>query len=185
MKKLILLIIFIFSVNAFSQVIIGDNVGTAVNKTSVLLEFGKNDDVDQNNKGLILPYVKTLQDSKNYTAGTILLHADENGAKSRVKYFNGSQWIDLSGRDGDVITSLNIQEGKAEEPNAKVIIGDKDSTAKGAFVLDSQTKAMVLPIVEDVNNIPSPSPGMIVYVKKEGAKRLAVFNGSKWSFWKP
>jgi hypothetical protein len=44
---------------------------------------------------------------------------------------------------------------------------------------------MVLPTVQDVQNIPSPSAGMMVYINKEGAKRLAVFNGSKWSYWKP
>ena len=53
------------------------------------------------------------------------------------------------------------------------------------FVLASNTKAMVLPTVADVQNIPSPSPGMMVYINKAGAKRLAVYNGSKWSFWKP
>ena len=44
---------------------------------------------------------------------------------------------------------------------------------------------MVLPIVNSIDNIVNPSPGMMVYVNKAGAKRLAVFNGSKWSFWKP
>ena len=58
-------------------------------------------------------------------------------------------------------------------------------TADGVLVLESATQAMLLPIVSDVNNIPNPSPGMMVFVNKAGAKRLAVYNGAKWSFWKP
>ena len=44
---------------------------------------------------------------------------------------------------------------------------------------------MILPIVSDVNNIPTPSPGMMVYVNKDNAQRLAVYNGSVWTFWRP
>jgi hypothetical protein len=53
------------------------------------------------------------------------------------------------------------------------------------LVLESPNKAMVLPMVLDTNNIPDPAPGMMVYVNKTGAKRLAVFNGNKWTYWKP
>lgn len=55
----------------------------------------------------------------------------------------------------------------------------------GVLVLESKTRALVLPQVDDVNNIPSPSPGMMVFVRKETSERLAAFNCSKWSFWKP
>ena len=79
---------------------------------------------------------------------------------------------------------LIIQPTTAEDATEKVIIGSTTSSADGALVLESNTKAMVLPIVANVQDIPSPSPGMMVYVKKEGSKRLAVYNGSKWSFWK-
>ena len=165
-----------------AQVIIGDKVGTAANKTSVLLEFAK----DQN-KGLIVPYVRTLPTDP--TPGTILLDASTPTA-ARMKYWNGTSWIDLSGQDANLVTPtdfLAVQPTAAEVPEldaSKVIIGGTTSSADGALVLESNTKAMVLPTVEDVKNIPSPSPGMMVYVKKDGAKRLAVFNGSKWSFWK-
>lgn len=73
-----------------------------------------------------------------------------------------------------------------EDSNARSIIGANFTTVNdGVLVLESSTKALVLPVVSDVNNIPSPSPGMMVFVNKTGTKRLAVFNGSKWSFWKP
>lgn len=180
MKNLIILAAIAFSGTTFSQVIIGDNVGTAGVKTSVLLEFA-----NTNNKGIIVPYVRTLASSP--TPGSIILDATDP-LNARVKYYNGS-WVDLSGQGANVTTVLASQPTATdvvEAANAKTIIGANSSAVTdGVLVLESTTKAMVLPMVSDVNNIPSPSPGMIVYVNKPSAKRLAVFNGSKWSFWKP
>ena len=62
MKKIIttLLLTTMFIANA--QVIIGDAVGTTTVKTSVLLEFAANQ-----NKGLILPYVRTIPSGAKLT----------------------------------------------------------------------------------------------------------------------
>ena len=176
MKKLsIFILTFVVSGLAFSQVIIGDKTGTATDKTSVLLEFA-----NTGNKGIILPYLRTLPAIP--TEGTIVLDASTPTA-SRVKYYNGV-WKDLSGQDADVSPVLANQPTTVENSEAKVIIGASTSTADGVFVLESETKAMVLPVVTSTDNIINPSPGMMVYIN--GAKkRLAVFNGSKWSFWKP
>ncbi|MCL8538627.1 hypothetical protein M9991_17305 [Chryseobacterium gallinarum] len=162
----------------FSQVIIGGTTGVASNKTSVLLEF------EGQNKGIILPYTRTLPASP--TEGTLLLDVS-NETQARVKYYNGG-WVDLSGQDADVTTSLTSQPTSAqvsENDDAKSVIGANSSNAQGVLVLESTTKAMVLPSVESTDNIPNPSPGMIVYINKTGSKRLAVFNGSKWSYWMP
>lgn len=163
-----------------AQVIIGDHVGTAPagQKASVLLEFAAGQ-----NKGMIMPYVRVMPPSP--TEGTIVLDASAANA-ARMKYYNGT-WVDLSGQDGDVAPALSIQPTVVqapEVPSAKTIIGARYSAADGVLVLESANKAMVLPAVADVQNISSPSPGMMVYVNKEGSKRLAVYNGSKWSFWK-
>ncbi|WBV61853.1 hypothetical protein PFY12_06940 [Chryseobacterium camelliae] len=180
MKKLIISTLILFSVQAFSQVIIGDGAGTATNKTSVLLEFA-----NSNNKGIVLPYVKTVPAASATNQGAILLDVSTATA-ARIKYSNGTSWIDLSGRDGDVTAALADQPTTAEDTAAKMVIGTvTSSTPDGVLVLESTTKAMVLPIVTDVNNIPSPSPGMMVYVNKADAKRLAVYNGSIWAFWAP
>lgn len=177
MKKTITIVSIVgCSLMGYSQVIIGDNVGTAADKTSVLLEFP-----NTGNKGIVLPYVKTLPASP--TPGTILLDASTPTA-ARVKYYNGS-WVDLSGQDTDVTSALANQPAITEVATAKAIIGSSTSTADGVLVLESTNKAMVLPIVTSTDNIPSPSPGMMVYINKAGAKRLAVFNGAYWSFWKP
>ncbi|WP_124640953.1 hypothetical protein [Amniculibacterium aquaticum] len=184
MKNLILSISLMISGMAFSQVIIGDQTGTASNKTSVLLEFAANQ-----NKGIILPYI--TEDltapavNAKMEAGTIALDA-RNPSNTRVKFYNGTSWTDLSGRDGNLGTALNIQPNTITESTTKgAIIGSSSTTANGVLVLESSTKAMVLPQVESTNDIISPAPGMMVYIKKDGAKRLAVFNGSVWSYWKP
>ena len=179
MKKIIATLFLgsITLVNA--QVIIGDAVGTAAVKTSVLLEFAAGQ-----NKGFILPYVRTIPASP--AEGTLILDASSPTA-ARVKYYNGS-WVDLSGQDGNVTTALAQQPTAIQAPEttvSKAIIGAATSSADGVLVLESTTKAMVLPIVSDVNNIPSPSAGMMVYVNKAGAKRLAVFNGKHWVYWAP
>ena len=191
MKKIIATIFLGSMAFANAQVIIGDAVGTATTKTSVLLEFAANQ-----NKGLILPYVRTK--SLTPTEGTILLDASlptaTPGTEARVKYYAGSVkgWVDLSGQDANLNSTTVLANFATEQPStitetatSKAIIGAQTTTADGVLVLESTTKAMVLPTVADVQNIPSPSPGMMVYINKTGAKRLAVYNGSKWSFWKP
>lgn len=182
LTKITLIAAALLSAGASAQVIIGDAVGTApaAQKTSVLLEFA-----NTNNKGIILPYVRTKSTAP--TEGSIILDAS-NPADARVKYYNGN-WVDLSGQGASIGTLLNSQptEAQVTEPaEAKTIIGAAATpVTDGVLVLESTTKAMVLPQVDDVNNIPQPSPGMMVFVRKEGSERLALFNGSKWSFWKP
>lgn len=184
MKKIIATIFLGSIAFANAQVIIGDAVGTAPVKTSVLLEFALGQ-----NKGIILPYVrsKTLIN----TEGSIILDASTT-TDARVKYYNANTtpgsggWVDLSGQPYDITTLMATQPPMTVvETGAKSIIGARTSAADGVLILESTTKAMVLPTVADVQNIPSPSPGMMVYINKAGAKRLAVFNGAKWSYWKP
>lgn len=175
MKKLILSIFLATVSFANAQIIIGDAVGTALVKTSVLLEFAAGQ-----NKGIIVPYVRTMPATP--AEGTILLDANSS-TTARMKYYNGT-WQDLSGQDGNVTAALANQPTSITE-TGKSIIGATSSPADGVLVLESATKAMVLPIVADVQNIPSPSPGMMVYINKFGRKRLAVFNGTRWSYWAP
>ena len=179
MKKIVTIILLTAISSAYAQVIIGDTNGTAADKTSVLLEFALA------NKGIIVPYVQSLPTGSALVGGAIILDS-RTSTDARMKYYNGTTWVDLSGQAGDVTTALATQPPTSvSETDAKAIIGATSSTADGVLVLESNTKAMVLPTVENVQNIPSPSPGMMVYINKQGAKRLAVYNGSKWSYWKP
>ncbi len=179
----------LISTLTFSQVVIGGTTGSAgSNTTSVLLDFPT-----EEYKGLILPYVRDK--SGISVEGTIILDAS-TPADARVKYYNGSSWVDLSG-DGAVVadttdpldtaTVINAaleDQPKDIEETGKTVIGDTTDAPDGVLVLNSKTKAMVLPVVDDITKVISPSPGMMVYISGT-SKRLAVYNGSKWSFWKP
>ena len=175
MKKILLGMILIFGKNVSAQVIFGDTTGTASNKTSVLMEFA-----NTNNRGLILPYVT---DKTNViTPGSIILDASTPTA-AKVKYYNGTTWVDLCVQPANVSSYLSIQPTSKENANAKVVVGSSTSSADGILVLESATKAMVLPVVTDYQNIVNPAPGTMVMTSNNGIKSLAVYNGSQWSFW--
>ena len=182
MKNIFSICLLAISSAAVSQVIIGNATGTATDKTAVLLDFAAGQ-----NKGIILPYVQTLPSGTGLVEGTMVLDA-RNPLKAKVLYYNGTPtWFDLSSRnEADISSKLTIQPTTiVEDPAAKAIIGARTSTADGVLVLESSTKAMILPIVANTADVPDPAPGMMVYVNKTGAKRLAVFNGANWTFWKP
>ncbi len=192
MKNLLTIVIFLIFNLAFSQVIVGNNVGTVPTgqKSSVLLEFAAGQ-----NKGMILPYLRTLPSGEGLVEGTIILDAS-NPTNSKIKYYNGQitlqsadGWVDLSsGKSADISNYMTIQPSLAfitEDPSGKVIIGANDTLADGVLVLESDSKAMVLPMVENTDEVPDPAPGMMLYINKAGAKRLAVFNGEGWTYWKP
>ncbi len=94
---------------AYGQVIIGDAIGTATEKASVLLEFAANQ-----NRGLVLPYVRTLPAAP--AEGTLILDAT-NPLQARVKYYNGS-WMDLSAQDADVSAALTVQPTILQAPDS-------------------------------------------------------------------
>ncbi|WP_313503677.1 hypothetical protein [Kaistella carnis] len=180
MKNIFSILVLMISCMTFSQVIIGNQTGTATDKTSVLLEFAAGQ-----NKGIILPYVRTLPTGATLAEGTILLDVTDSNA-AKVKYYKGSStWMDLSSGNGaNVSSAMQIQPAAASEnSSSKVIIGSTTSNVDGVLVLESTQKAMILPMVLSTADIPNPSPGMMVYINKPGAKRLAVFNGAVWTYW--
>jgi hypothetical protein len=133
------------------------------------------------------PIVATGIEHKCAVDSGVVIMADGDGANSKVnatnitvKYYNGT-WQDLSGEDGDVTSALTTQPVGIIEVNKGVIIGANTSSADGVLVLESDTKAMVLPWVESTDDVINPSPGMMVYVSS--VKMLAVFNGTSWAFW--
>lgn len=176
MKKLIVIIILsLFSTPTFGQVIFGDAVGTAIDKTSVLMEFS-----NAGNRGLILPYI-TDKSSVN-TPGSIILDATSPSA-SKVQYYTGNSWFDLSVQPANVTSYLALQPITREMSSAKFIIGNATSAAEGVLVLESSDKAMILPIVKSYTNVINPSPGTILLTSDGGVMTLAVYNGQQWSFW--
>lgn len=180
MKNIIFLLIVTISNIVFSQVIIGDNVGTASNKTSVLLEFSQSQ-----RKGIILPYLTDV--SEVNTPGSIFLRVSNptTAPIAKIVYYDYDRnFRDLTPEASGIAgkLKLGIQPIANERSNSKVVIGNETSTANGILVLESTTKAMVLPRVPSYKDIVNPAPGMMV-LTGVGEKTIAFFNGSQWSFW--
>ena len=189
MKKIVIIASIFLSASAFSQIKIGaTNSATSVTNTSVLLEFGTDGD-----KGIILPYVETVPTgTNNAKGGTIIFDVSANTEyKVKVKNENAG-WADLSvvsGYSTAVETDVKVPQASplADQTGGKAIIGDPTTTTDGVLVLDSPDKALVLPIVSSYTSIKNPSPGMMAFLQGTTAAnhRLIVFNGQKWTFWKP
>ena len=189
MNKFISILLVSISTTLFSQVRIGKSTATSLSNTSVLLEFG-----DTKDKGIVLPYIETVaaDGTALATGGTLIFDASANGEyKIKVKNQNAG-WRDLSIQSGytaAVAASVKAPQANplADKSTAKTIIGSGTSAADGILVLESTDKAMVLPIVDDYKAIKNPSPGMLAFLKGLTADehRLIVFNGQKWTFWRP
>ena len=190
-QKIIAILSISIAGTASSQVIINADAATAkttpTSATSALLEFGSDGD-----KGIILPYVETVPTGANNSkGGTLIFDVSANGEyKVKVKNEN-SGWTDLSVESGYSTTVATVV--KAPQPaaltdnaSAKAIIGSSTSSTEGVLVLESATKAMILPTVSNFTDIKNPSPGMMAFLKhtSDNTKhRLIVFNGQKWAFW--
>lgn len=181
-KQILLFFLFTLSYTVSSQIIMGNAAGTVPpgQKSSVLLEFAAGQ-----NKGIILPYLRTLPTSTALSPGTLAVDA-VNPTQAKVVYYNGTAWIDLSSGDrADLSSELAVQPTAVTEKSAaRTILGASESSADGVLILESKTKAMVLPTVQNTDEVPDPAPGMMVYINTEGAKRLAVYNGNSWTYWK-
>lgn len=163
MMRVIITISFIIWSNImFSQVAIG--------KVSVdgdgLLDFASG-----TTKGIILPKVTTLVPQ----VGALVFDAIDK----KVKLYNG-EWIDLSINTGAV--DLSDQNAYSED-GGSVIIGNSTTSATGVLVLESSTKALILPKIASPHlNVKNPVPGMICYDTDKNL--LAVYNGIEWAFWR-
>jgi len=172
-----------------AQVAIGKD---AVNGASTLLDFysGDSEDVVTNTRGIILPAVTSLPDDP--ANGTFVFDTTDN--KVKVFYLGISDgaegnWYDLTevGIDPqpgsfdypDTLTHLN----NTADTGAGTVIGPESSTVDGVLILESDTKAMILPKIASPHlNVKSPYPGMMCY--DTTTKALAVFDGSNWYFWR-
>lgn len=189
MKNLLVILIITSSISINAQVRIGAvSSATTVTNNSVLLEFGTDGD-----KGIILPYVESVPTGANNSKGGTIIFDVSATTEYKVKVKNeNTGWSDLSGVSGyatAVETDVKTPQASplTEQASARAIIGNSATTTDGILVLDSDTKALVLPIVTDFTSIKNPSPGMMAFLKgaTTDKNRLILFNGQKWSFWKP
>lgn len=138
---------------------------------SALLDF----EDDGNTRGIILPAVTTLPAEVN---GTFVFDT----ADRKVKVFENGTWKELS--EAGNLTQLNMTHlNDASDEGEGTVIGEESTAPEGVLVLESPDKALVLPKIASPHlNVASPYPGMICY--DTDAQSLAVFNGTKWYYWK-
>lgn len=144
----------------------------AIGKTLVdgdgILDFGNE------NMCLILPWVDSAN-TVSAVGGTLIFDSSDN----RVKYFNGTNWIDLSTSNGVLNTS---SQNALIEIGDGTVIGSLPATATGILVLESNDKALILPkIANPTTTLLSPAPGSMVY--DTVSKKICIYNGEEWSFW--
>ncbi|QQU04976.1 hypothetical protein [Myroides odoratus] len=159
--------------SAIGQTAIGKKM---VEGSDVILDFKTND-----NRGIILPWVTGAQQVTTPVGGTLIFDSSDK----KVKYYKGgteSTWVDLSIQEGNV--DLGMQQPFAEDATVTPsVLGSRTSTASGVLVLESNSKAMVLPKKESPHlNILSPKAGTMAF--DTVSKMLCIFNGKEWSFWK-
>lgn len=169
-----------------AQVSIGKQVlsgGSALLEFSGMTQtFAPEDTETGNIRGIMLPAVAV---SPAFTPVTPSTDHPQNGTflfdrqASKVRMFENGNWMDLT----DPGTSSALIPVTGSETGSGVIIGAASSSAKGALVLESVNKAMILPHIKNPHlAVKSPYPGMMCF--DTVSKSVAVFDGNKWSYWK-
>lgn len=169
---------------AFAQIALGKDGISPISTTnnnpnpSILLEFGTDP------KGIILPSVTGIN---NPNGGTFAF----NQATKKVEVYEGYNnsgaggWTSLTEKlkptDPDGVANPYINTG-ADNTTQGVLIGNTTSTKHGVLILESTTKAMVLPKVKDPQLLRGAVAGTMVY--DTTSDTLAIYDGTSWSFWK-
>ncbi|UYW02355.1 hypothetical protein K5I29_05510 [Flavobacterium agricola] len=182
MKYSLIVLISIFSyLSASAQI----GIGKLVTNESVILDF--DDKQGDNLKGIVLPIANIDAASVNYVDGSLLVDRQDK----KVKVLVGGQWLSLTDEgsfdevlvQGVVATTPALFMDGVENPANKIILGDQSSTAPGVVVLESETKALVLPKVASPHKtMEKPVAGTICYDTDN--KMIAIFDGVVWSHWK-
>ncbi|RXM39296.1 hypothetical protein BOQ62_12435 [Chryseobacterium sp. CH21] len=166
MKKTIILTLILAGLSSLKSQV---GMGKASVDGDAILDF------PVSTTGIILPIVEVLPTGAAATNGTFLLDKTDLTIKMR----SNDLWVPLS----DAGNLTGTMPNTSAETGGGVIIGATSSAAQGVLVLESISKALVLPKVNDpVANMKSPIAGTICY--DTVSKTMAVFDGVRWSFWK-
>lgn len=132
----------------------------------------------EGNGGINLP-----RNSNTNEAGTISGTFLVDASTQTVKYYGDGEWVDLtSAKSGEITTYVNLKEANGEGVRISDHTYTETESLTGAVSLSSKNRALQLPVVADVTQLPEPpTAGMICYDK--ASQSLAVFNGEKWAFW--
>lgn len=156
-----------------AQIAIGK---TSVTNNSVLLEFGPG------NKGIILPAVPSI--TANNSGGTFVFNTTTKSVQVwEQRNNNGSgEWLNLTELNAGIPHAFT-NAGSDNNTNAGVIMGSGTSSKSGTLVLESTSRALVLPIVQNPHvTMVGCVAGTIVY--DSTSSTLAVYDGANWNYWK-
>ncbi|MDR6921253.1 MULTISPECIES: hypothetical protein [Chryseobacterium] len=176
MRNIIITSIALFSAALFNnikaQVAFGkDNVANP----SALVEFGPG------NKGIILPSVASASGA---VGGTFVFNTADKAVEVWEEKNNNNTggWTSLTDQGQGILHAL-FNTGTDAAATAGVIIGATTTSKPGTLVLESTTKAMVLPVVTNPHlTMKSSVAGTMVY--DTASDMLAVYDGTNWSYWK-
>ena len=178
------IVCFMFLTNtAQAQVAIGKTEPVTLTNDSVLLEFG------DEAKGIIVPEVASAPGA---VGGTFIFNSTDKAMEvwEGKNNSNAGGWTDLTTNNnttpatvGVVHNYVNNGADVIASNGAGVIIGAESTDKPGALVLESKTKALVLPLVANPHlTIKGAIAGTMVY--DTTADMLAVYDGVNWSYWK-
>ena len=159
-----MMILTLLSVAGFlnAQVAIGK---TTITNSSVALEFGSDA------RGICLPVV---DDAEAITATNGSLVFD--GATGSFRYYANNTWSSATagGQTGGAPAGADTAGG--------VIIGANSSSAKGALIIESSSRALVLPYLPLVEQRTITGvKGLVLW--DSALKAVAVYDGTKWNYY--
>lgn len=175
MKKIILSIVTLVAFTFVVDAQVG--IETADVGASALLDFP-----DNATKGILLPRTNGTG-AAGTAAGTFVF----DYTTDEVKYYHEddgwtvmteaiiSEDIDIEGHDLATYPELSSVGTKLEDGTSGGAAPD------GVLSLESMGRALALPKVNGIENLPSPQPGMVCY--DVSRKSMAIFNGEIWTFW--
>lgn len=168
MKKIIIIFIILTAVFAGSEIQAQVAIGKqTITNQSVLLEFNADP------KGILLPSVPSAPGA---VGGTFVF----NTTSKSVQVFQDTSWTDLTDVNQGIAHSFS---NAGSDIGSGVIIGANTTTKSGALILESTTKAMVLPqVVNPHLAIRGAIAGTMVY--DTVSDTLAVYDGANWSYWR-
>ena len=168
MKKTIFILLFAFGSLAHGQIIITQADNPQPSSSSALLEFGPE------RRGIILP---SVSGASGAAPGTFIF----NTTQKAVQVNENGTWTNLSDENAGILNP-HIPAGNADE-RGEITIGAASTKKPGVLVLESTTKALILPKVLNPHlTMPSPVAGTMVY--DTASDMLAVYDGANWSYWK-
>ncbi|MXV38819.1 hypothetical protein GO491_09080 [Flavobacteriaceae bacterium Ap0902] len=178
MNKYILITIFLIS---FSCVQAQVGIETTPVRAGAILDFP-----DPAEKSILLPKNSNTSNSGTEPGSLAFDVATQTVVYYSDKTVNGSTegWVPLTNAATDVKSDIEVLTNGKENGEGVLItdITNNTSVPVGVLELKSDTKALILPSVANIDALPVAEPGAICYVKD--GKVFAIFNGEKWSFWK-